>query len=201
MVNQYFKRKLEFKVTGAYGQPKEIQLRNFADELNRKSKREWTIPKDWIQAFNYLREYIEELSDDEKKHVLFIDEMPWLDTHKSGFLPAFEYFWNDYGSSKDNLVLVICGSATSWMVDNLANNKGGLFNRQTCRLYLEPFTLSQTREYLQAQGMSWSEYSIAECYMIMGGIPLTMITTYGVKDNKYSSIVGNQILLEDLFCD
>ena len=84
----------------------------------------------------------------DEKHVFFIDEMPWLDTHKSGFLPAFEYFWNDYGSSKDNLVFVICGSATSWMVDNLANNKGGLFDRQTCRLYLEPFTLAQTREYL-----------------------------------------------------
>ena len=97
--------------------------------------------------------------------------MPWLDTHKSGFLPAFEYFWNDYGSSKDNLVFVICGSATSWMMDNIANNKGGLFNRQTCRLYLEPFTLAQTKEYLLAQGMSWSEYDIAECYMIMGGIP------------------------------
>ena len=170
LVNQYFKNKLEFKVTGANGQPKKVQLRNFADELNRRSGKEWTNPKDWIQAFNYLRNYIEELSDDEK-HVFFIDEMPWLDTHKSGFLPAFEYFWNDYGSSKDNLVFVICGSATSWMMDNIVNNKGGLFNRQTCRLYLEPFTLAQTKEYLLAQGMSWSEYDIAECYMIMGGIP------------------------------
>lgn len=170
LVNQFFKNKLEFKVTGAYGQPRKVQLRNFADELNRRSDKERTSPKDWIQAFNYLREYIEELSDDEK-HVFFIDEMPWLDTHKSGFLPAFEYFWNDYGSSRDNLVFVICGSATSWMVDNLANNKGGLFNRQTCRLYLEPFTLAQTKEYLHANGMAWSEYDITECYMIMGGIP------------------------------
>lgn len=87
------------KVTGAYGQPKEVQLRNFADELNRRSEKEWANPKDWIQAFNYLRNYIEELSDNEK-HVFFIDEMPWLDTHKSGFLPAFEYFWNDYGSQE-----------------------------------------------------------------------------------------------------
>ncbi len=170
LVNQFFKDKLEFKVTGAYNQPKKIQLRNFADELNRRSEKERANPKDWIQAFNYLREYIEELSDDEK-HVFFIDEMPWLDTHKSGFLSAFEYFWNDYGSSKDNLVFVICGSATSWMMDNIANNKGGLFNRQTCRLYLEPFTLAQTKEYLFAHGMLWSEYDITECYMIMGGIP------------------------------
>lgn len=170
LINQFFKKKLEFKVTGAYGQPKEVQLRNFADELKRRSGKERPNPKDWIQAFNYLREYIEELSDDEK-HAFFIDEMPWLDTHKSGFLSAFEFFWNDYGSSKDNLVFIICGSATSWMVDNVANNKGGLFNRQTCRLYLEPFTLAQTKEYLQTQGIIWPEYNIVECYMIMGGIP------------------------------
>ena len=170
LVNHYFKDNIVFKVTGAYGQSKEIQLRNFSDELNRRSKKKRAIPKDWFEAFNNLREYIEELSS-KKKLVFFIDEMPWLDNHKSKFLAAFEYFWNDYGTSKNNLIFVICGSATSWMVDNIANNKGGLFNRQTCRIYLEPFTLKQTKEFLLDQGISWSDYDIAECYMIMGGIP------------------------------
>ena len=170
LVNHYFKDNISFKITGAYGQAKNVQLRNFSDELNRRSKKSFNIPKDWTEAFNDLREYIEELPID-KKQVFFIDEMPWLDSHKSNFLAAFEYFWNDYGSSKDNLIFVICGSATSWMVDNIANNKGGLFNRQTCRIYLEPFTLKQTEEFLLAQGISWTYYDIAECYMIMGGIP------------------------------
>lgn len=170
LINQYFRNSFKFKTTGAFGQSKKIQLRNFSDELNRRSKKKRAIPQDWIQAFNDLRDYIEELPEDEKQ-VFFIDEMPWLDTHKSGFLSAFEYFWNDYGSSKDNLVFIICGSATSWMVEKIANNKGGLFNRQTCRLYLEPFTLGQTREYLASQEIYWSDYDIAECYMIMGGIP------------------------------
>lgn len=170
LINQYFKNSLKFKITGAYGQSKDIQLRNFSDELNRRSMVKRNIPIDWIQAFSYLREYIEELPSN-KKQVFFIDEMPWLDTHKSGFLSAFEYFWNDYGSSKDNLVFIICGSATSWMVDNIANNKGGLFNRQTSRLYLEPFTLAQTKEYLESQDIHWSLYDITELYMIMGGIP------------------------------
>ncbi len=170
LVNHFFKDNIDFKITGAYGQSKQVQLRNFYDELNRRYKNIWNVPKDWIEAFNYLREYIETLSKKDK-HVFFIDEMPWLDTHKSGFLAAFEYFWNDYGSSKDNLMFVICGSATSWMVDKIANNKGGLFNRQTCRIYLEPFTLAQTKEYLQGQNIFWSDYDIAECYMIMGGIP------------------------------
>ena len=101
----------------------------------------------------------------------FFDEMPWLDTHRSGFLSAFEYFWNDYGSSVDNLVFIVCGSSTSWLVDNIEHNKGGLFNRQTCRLFLEPFSLSETEEYLLSKGIHWSRYDITECYMIMGGIP------------------------------
>ena len=162
---------------------KEIQLRYFGEELNRRSGKEKTIPKDWIQAFSYLRDYIETLAADEK-HVFFIDEMPWLDTRKSDFLPAFEYFWNDYGSSRNNIVFIVCGSATSWMVNKLTNNKGGLFNRHTCRIYLEPFNLLETRSYLESQGIYWSEYDIVECYMIMGGIPYYL----SLLDNSLSYV-------------
>ena len=170
LINEYFNNKFAFKFTGAYKQSKEIQLRNFTAELNRRSKKEWTLPKDWVQAFEYLREYVEQLPEGIKQ-IIFFDEMPWMDTHKSGFLPAFEFFWNDFASARKNLIFIVCGSATSWMVENLANNKGGLFNRQTCRLYLEPFNLAQTKEYLETKNIYWSEYDIAECYMIMGGIP------------------------------
>lgn len=97
--------------------------------------------------------------------------MPWLDTPKSGFLPAFEWFWNDWGSSRDNLFFIVCGSATSWMSRHLMDNKGGLFNRQTCRLYLKPFTLHEVEQYLESIDIHWSRMDIAECYMIMGGIP------------------------------
>ena len=106
-----------------------------------------------------------------EKKVVFFDEMPWLDTAKSGFLPVFEWFWNDWASTRENLVFIVCGSATSWMIEHIAENKGGLFNRQSCRIYLEPFTLCETELFLKAQGIAWSRYEIAECYMIMGGIP------------------------------
>jgi AAA+ ATPase superfamily predicted ATPase len=188
LVNEYFNNKFGFKLTGAYNQPKEIQLRNFMSELARKSKKEWAVPKDWIQAFEFLRQHIEERSTSEK-YVVFFDEMPWMDTRKSGFLPAFEWFWNDWASTRDNLVFVVCGSATAWMVENIANNKGGLFNRQTCRIYLEPFTLCEVEKYLEYKNISWSRYDIAECYMIMGGIPYYL----GLLDNTltYSQNIDN----------
>lgn len=105
------------------------------------------MPKSWREAFFQLRDYIETL-DKNEKHVVFFDEMPWLDNHKSGFLVAFEYFWNSYGASKNNLMFIVCGSATSWLVENIDHNKGGLFNRQNCRIYLEPFSLYEQKNFL-----------------------------------------------------
>ncbi len=170
LIDQFFGGRFDFKMTGLYKQPREIQLKAFMDELSMQSKEEHEFPKDWLEAFIQLRNYLSGLSRDEK-HVVFFDEMPWMDTPKSGFLPAFEWFWNGWGAAQDNLVLLVCGSATSWMVDNLDNNKGGLFNRQTCRLYLEPFSLRETEEYLLSRNIRWERYDIAECYMTMGGIP------------------------------
>ena len=117
-----------------------------------------------------LRDYLTSLPEKEKK-VVFFDEMPWMDTARSGFLNAFEYFWNSFGASLDNLVFIVCGSASSWLAEHIDRNKGGLFNRLTCRLYLEPFSLHETELYLRSMGIEWSRYDIAECYMVMGGIP------------------------------
>lgn len=170
LVNEFFDNQFTFKLTGSYDKPRDYQLRNFTAELRRKSNKELKEPKDWIEAFEMLRAFLEKLPKKQKK-IVFFDEMPWLDTHKSGFLSAFEFFWNDWASTCDNLVFIACGSASSWMTEKIDKNKGGLFNRQSCRLYLEPFTLKQTEEYLKSKGIEWSRYEIAECYMIMGGIP------------------------------
>lgn len=170
LINQYFRGRFDFKLTGLFQAKKEVQLRNFINELNRQMKERHPVPENWQQAFELLREYLMSLPEDEK-HVLFFDEMPWLNTQKSDFLPSFEFFWNDYACTVKNLVLIVCGSATAWMQKNIARNKGGLFNRQTCSLFLKPFTLFETEAYLKSRDIDWSRYDIAECYMILGGIP------------------------------
>lgn len=170
LINEYFGGDFSFKFTGAFGESTKVQLKNFVLELNRQAMTKYDVPQDWSDAFALLRDYLES-KDKEKKQVVFFDEMPWMDRQKSGFLPAFEWFWNSWGSSRENLVFIVCGSATSWMIDKLDNNKGGLFNRQTCRLYLEPFNLHDTELYLKSRDIYWSRYDITVCYMIMGGIP------------------------------
>lgn len=170
LINNFFKNKFAFKLTGAYKQNKNIQLRNFQAEYKRKTNKEIKCPKDWTEAFQLLRSYLEQLPEN-KKQVIFFDEMPWLDTYRSNFLPAFEWFWNDFACTQNNLIFIVCGSATSWMIDNIDKNKGGLFNRYTCKLFLEPFSLLETKEYLESKNFLWSLYEITECYMILGGIP------------------------------
>jgi len=103
--------------------------------------------------------------------VIFIDEISWLDTPRSDFLMALEHFWNGWACSRSDIMLIVCGSATSWIMNKLINNHGGLHNRLTANIYLQPFTLRETELYLKSQNCDYSRYDIAECYMTMGGIP------------------------------
>ncbi len=169
-INEFFHHRFDFKFTGIYKQPAKVQLFGFSEELSRQSGEKHPVPQNWINAFSMLREYLEAKPEKEKQ-VVFFDEIPWMDTPRSGFLSAFEWFWNSWGSARHNLIFVICGSATSWMVENIDQNRGGLYNRATCRMYLKPFNLYETEKYLQSRGIIWTRYKMAECYMIMGGIP------------------------------
>ena len=147
LINEFFDYRFNFKFTGSYNQSKKEQLINFSLELNRYAGKEYKTPKSWTEAFYSLRDFLE-TGNTEEKQVVFFDEMPWMDKQKSGFLEAFEWFWNAWGSARKNLVFVVCGSATSWLRDKIDRNKGGLFNRRTCRLYLEPFDLCAVEKYL-----------------------------------------------------
>ena len=141
LINNYFDNNFAFKITGRYNCSKEEQLEAFMNEYMRKANPgKKPCIKKWMDAFNVLRDYLEAL-DSSRKQVVFFDEMPWLDTQKSDFLSVFEWFWNDWASTRDNLIFIVCGSATSWMDEKIASNKGGLFNRQTLRLFLKPFNL------------------------------------------------------------
>lgn len=172
LINEYFHNAFAFKFTGSENQTNKEQLKNFTLELSAIAKSKYASFKDWTEAFFALRSYLDtRLQEKNDKQVVFFDELPWMDKQNSGFLPAFEWFWNSWGASQKNLVFIVCGSAASWMVEKLDENKGGFFNRQTCRLYIPPFDLYLTEMYLKTRNIYWSRYDIVQCYMIMGGIP------------------------------
>jgi AAA+ ATPase superfamily predicted ATPase len=126
--------------------------------------------KTWNDAFDLLTHHIR-LSDPTMRKVIFFDEMPWLDTPKSGFIGALEYFWNAFASARKDIVFIACGSAASWISKKLLKERGGLHNRVTARILLNPFTLKECEEFLRAKGTNYARYDIIECYMVFGGIP------------------------------
>ena len=172
LVGSFFAGKIDFELTGLKDGTKQQQLRNFAYSLKDVQKLEDLPPPpiDWLEAFHQLKTYLESLGNTEKRKVVFIDELPWMAGGRSDFLTGFSYFWNSY-AAKANIVVVICGSATAWMIQKIINDKGGLHNRVTRRIHLQSFTLAETEAYFQEKYIAFDRYQLLLLYMTMGGIP------------------------------
>ena len=169
LVRSFFDDNFTFYATGLARANRKEQIQNFYASICSYSKEKFEQPKDWYETFDLLKQVIS--VSKKKRKVVFLDEMPWMDTQKSEFQKALERFWNSWGCMQHNLLFIVCGSAASWIVKNIIRNKGGLHNRLTCQLHISPFTLSETKQYLNSQGINWGEELTAECYMILGGIP------------------------------
>ena len=169
LIRETFGYKFTFQHTGlAKGNTKE-QLFSFAISLRDAGYDDCPIPKSWLEAFSLLSTYLKN-STDEKK-IVFLDELPWMDTPRSNFISAFEHFWNGWASARKDIVLIICGSATSWIINKVINDHGGLHNRVTKQIALQPFTLKECEMFAESKGLEMSRYQLAECYMVLGGIP------------------------------
>jgi AAA+ ATPase superfamily predicted ATPase len=172
LIHEYFKDHLAFELSGMYGAGLKEQLQQFSKALQKASGSLLALrpPENWVEAFHALEQFLDQKSKS-RKWVVFLDEFPWLDSRRSGFLSAFEHFWNSWASRQSNLVVVICGSAASWMIRNIVNNKGGLHNRITQKIRLLPFTLTETENYLKSLGSNLDRYQVLQIYMAFGGIP------------------------------
>lgn len=171
LIREVYKKNLVFSITGLKDATKSQQLKNFTIEINEAYGKQAKIspPKDWQDAFNIIKEYAETIKHRRKK-VLFFDEFPWLASPRSGFIQAFDHFWNTW-AVQQNIIVVICGSAASWMIKNIINNKGGLHNRVTAKINLQPFSLKETQQYFKDRNITLPLYEIVSIYMALGGIP------------------------------
>lgn len=170
LIHSFFEDHLAFELTGIYGGSLEDQLQLFSKALEKATGYPIKKPGGWIDAFQLLEQYLAGKSK-RRKSVVFLDEFPWMDTRRSGFLAAFGHFWNTWASRQSHLIVAICGSAASWMIRNIVNNKGGLHHRITQKIHLEPFTLQETETYLTSRGVKMDRYQILQIYMAFGGIP------------------------------
>lgn len=169
LVTETFKDALSFDMTGVIDGDMKDQLVSFNIAL-KESGYEGKSVTDWYGAFEALKEVVKKVPQ-KKPAIIFIDELPCLDTPRSGLVKALDLFWNGWANRQSNVKLIVCGSATTWIVDNIIDNHGGLHNRITHEMHIHPFTLHDTEEYLTTYGFKWNRLAMAQTYMVLGGIP------------------------------
>ena len=192
LIRQVFENEIVFECSGVLGKNMPQQLENFWRSLNETNPQAQPPlpPKTWLAAFFQLRDYLNLQKQDTKK-VIFLDEIPWFETPRSGFLAALDNFWNQYCTKRTDIILVICGSAASWIIDRIINNKGGLHNRITNKILLMPFTLAETKTFLEIKNVKLTLKDIVQIYMCVGGVP------FYLKDIKAGD--GVPQILDQLF--
>jgi predicted AAA+ superfamily ATPase len=171
LIREYYSKNMILSFTGLRNGTRSDQIENFMIELQQftqKFKNE--KPENWLQAFHVIKQYLKGIRQTQKKKVIFIDEFPWVDTLRSGFLPAFENFWNTYCTTRNDIIVVICGSAASYMLKKIIKNRGGLHNRITRKIKLAPFTLNEAKEFFEKKSIQLPDIEILKIYMALGGI-------------------------------
>ena len=167
---------------------KKEQLRAFCSSIQQFGGDWDEMPNDWFEAFACLREILEQRGETGRK-VVFIDELPWMDSGRSGFVSALEHFWNSWGAGRTDLMLIVCGSAASWMNDKIINNTGGLYGRLTYEMHLSPFNLAECEQFYESRGISMDRYDQLQSYMVFGGIPYYL--NYLKPENSLAENIDN----------
>lgn len=169
LIREAFNYKFAFQHTGILDASLSEQLSEFRESLYSAGMKKCAKPRSWHEAFHLLERFLE--SNTSEKKIVFIDELPWMDTPRSNFIRALDHFWNGWATMRKDIILIVCGSATSWIIDKVIKNYGGLHNRVTRQIYLKPFTLGECEKYCKSEKLGYTRRQILEAYMIMGGIP------------------------------
>ena len=170
LVRETFNQSFTFQHTGVKNGSRQIQLSRFRQSMIEQGHPGCPELKDWFDAFDNLKTVIKASAAERK--VVFIDEIPWMGRSDRNFISAVENFWNGWASARKDILLVVCGSATSWVLEKIVHNRDGLHNRVTYRIRLDPFTLRECEAYAQSRGLAYTRDQLAECYMILGGVPM-----------------------------
>lgn len=190
LIRETFRDQFTFQYTGVSDISNQEQLEEFyKDMIQQGLAVQNQSPKTWFKAFRLLEEII--TASKQKRKIIFLDELPWMDSPNSKFVAAFEHFWNGWASARKDILLIICGSATSWIINKIFRNKGGLYNRVTYRLKLQQFSLAECEEFCKVHRLPQNRNMILEGYMVMGGVPY-----YWTKLDATKSMTQN---INDLF--
>jgi len=201
LVKKYFENRFDFYVSGVLNGNAQVQIANFKHAMEEQGLQQ-SRENDWLGLFFELEQLLNEKVKKNEPCVIFIDELPCFDTPGSKFVMALGHFWNTWGAWHENVKLIVCGSATSWIIDKIINDRGGLHNRLTAQIHLSPFTLHETEDFLKTRVHGWSRDMVLEAYMAFGGIPYYLDQFrrgLSVPQNFDALLYGRQAPLQDEF--
>lgn len=193
LVRETFNYKFTFQHSGLAKSKMRKQLEAWKSSLKDCGGTPSRVPRSWLEAFDQLKELINKSR--EKKKVIFIDEMPWMDTKRSDFVPALEHFWNGWASARKDILLIVCGSATSWIINKIIKDHGGLHNRVTHKIHLHQFTLKECEQYSRQLKLGMTKKQLMECYMVMGGVPYYW--SFLDRSISFAQNIDNMFFAED----
>lgn len=193
LVRETFNYRFAFQHTGTQNGSKTVQINEFAKSLRIAGMEDVPTMKDWYDAFFVLGNFLASLPDGKK--VIFIDELPWMDTPKSDFVSALEHFWNGWATMRTDIILIVCGSATSWIVSKIVKNYGGLHNRLTRKIFLAPFSLYECELFVKSRELVMTRRQILETYMVLGGIPYYW--TFLSSDRSWSQNIDAMFFVKE----
>ncbi|MFM2394458.1 MAG: hypothetical protein RLZZ546_2440 [Bacteroidota bacterium] len=172
IIREFYKKECVFEFAGIFESDLQTHMQQFSKSLSTYfyNNVELEVPKNWFKAFDLLEKSCDAIRS-KKKKVIFLDELPWMATSKSNFKSAFGNFWNNWASKRNDIILIITGSSTSWMYNEVFLDKGGLYQRVTRKLFIEPFTLKETEKFLKYKKVIFNKSAILELYLSIGGIP------------------------------
>lgn len=203
LIDRVFEDKITFRHAGLSpieSSTMKEQLVHFHRSLKQFGWGDERVPTSWQEAFYMLEDLLTEKTDKSTRVVVFIDEIQWMDTPRAKFMTGFEAFWNGWACHRRNIMAIVCGSSSSWILDNLVNNHGGLYDRVTCAIKLKPFSLKECEEFFQYKGVVMSRYDITQAYMIVGGIPFYLRCfekTLSLPQNIDAILMSEDAVLKD----
>ena len=205
LIREAFGYRFTFQHAGLSEGGMKEQIYAFSSSLKDAGYEVKKQPKNWLEAFEALKDVIRQSS--EKKKIIFIDELSWMDTQKSDLMVALENFWNGFASARKDIVLIVCASATSWMLSKVVHNKGGLYNRLTEQIHLRTFCLRECEEYVKSAGLAFNRNQILQYYMIFLEIKFKLrhhttcefIKVFTVNSKKLVGTFNSKFIEERLF--
>lgn len=203
LIDQVFEDKITFRHAGLSpieSSTMKEQLVHFHRSLKQFGWGDEKVPSSWQEAFYMLEDLLTEKTNKSTRVVVFIDEIQWMDTPRAKFMTGFEAFWNGWACHRRNIMVIVCGSSSSWILDNLVNNHVGLYDRVTCTIKLKPFSLKECKEFFQYKGVVMSRYDITQAYMIVGGIPFYLRCfekTLSLPQNIDAILMSEDAVLKD----